>query len=84
MAMTSAAVSSSPSPPSPSHQEQEQVQEKTQQECLSCRIIGSGALGAVGVYALNQSRAHQPGSLAGKRVMAGVGICFLAASYVRW
>lgn len=49
------------------------------QECLACRIIGTGALGGVGVYALNQSRTHAPGSIVGKRIMAGVGIrtfCF--------
>ncbi|KAI0058034.1 hypothetical protein BV25DRAFT_1892047 [Artomyces pyxidatus] len=53
-------------------------------DCLSCRIIGTGALGAVGFYALNQSRAHQPGSLVGKRIMAGVGVAFLVGSIVRW
>ena len=41
---------------------------------MSCKVIGSTSLAAVGVYALNQSRAHQPGSLIGKRIMAGVGI----------
>ena len=45
------------------------------QECMTCRIIGTGALAATGLYALNQSRAHQPGSVVGKRIMAGVGIC---------
>jgi hypothetical protein len=45
------------------------------QDCLSCRIIGAGTLGAVGIYALNQSRARAPGSLVGKRIMAGVGLC---------
>jgi hypothetical protein len=44
-------------------------------ECLSCRIIGSGALGAVGLYALNQSRASAPGSLFGKRILMGLGLC---------
>ncbi|KAI0065752.1 hypothetical protein BV25DRAFT_1797717 [Artomyces pyxidatus] len=53
-------------------------------DCLSCRIIGTGALGTVGVYALNQSRAHQPGSLVGKRILAGVGVLFLVGSIVRW
>ncbi|KDQ57697.1 hypothetical protein JAAARDRAFT_114147, partial [Jaapia argillacea MUCL 33604] len=53
-------------------------------DCLTCRIIGSGALGAVGIYALNQSRAHQPGSVVGKRIMAGVGVCFLVGSVIRW
>jgi len=53
-------------------------------DCLSCRIVGTGALGATGVYALNQARAHQPGSPFGKRVMAGVGILFLLGSVARW
>lgn len=45
------------------------------EDCLPCRIVGSVALGSVGFYALNQSRVHQPGSVIGKRIMAGVGIC---------
>ena len=44
-------------------------------DCMACRVIGTGALGGVGVYALNQSRAHAPGSVVGKRIMAGVGVC---------
>jgi hypothetical protein len=44
-------------------------------ECLSCRVIGTGALAAVGVYALDMSRAHKPGSVMGKRIMGGVGVC---------
>ena len=44
-------------------------------ECLTCRVIGTGALAATGIYALNQSRAHAPGSPAGKKAMAGVGVC---------
>ncbi|KAI0633996.1 hypothetical protein C8Q77DRAFT_718586 [Trametes polyzona] len=53
-------------------------------DCLACRVIGTVALGGVGVYALNQSRAHAPGSVVGKRIMAGVGVCFLVASALRW
>jgi Domain of unknown function (DUF4536) len=53
-------------------------------DCLSCRIIGTGALGATGMYALNQARAHQPGSVFGKRIMGGVGVLFLLGSVVRW
>ena len=45
------------------------------QDCVSCRIIGSGALGAAGLYALVLSRANAPGSVVGKRIVAGVGIC---------
>ncbi|KAH9947172.1 hypothetical protein B0H21DRAFT_692405 [Amylocystis lapponica] len=54
------------------------------QECLTCRIIGTAALGGVGIYALKMSRAKAPGSIAGKRIVAGLGICFLAASALRW
>ena len=42
-------------------------------DCITCRVIGSSALGITGLYALNQSRAHMPGSLGGKRAMACVG-----------
>ncbi|KAI0788231.1 hypothetical protein C8Q74DRAFT_1328775, partial [Fomes fomentarius] len=57
------------------------------QDCLACRVIGTVALGGVGMYALNQSRAHAPGSVVGKRIMAGVGVCeagFLVGSVLRW
>ncbi|RDX41265.1 hypothetical protein K466DRAFT_452985, partial [Polyporus arcularius HHB13444] len=54
------------------------------QDCLACRVIGTAALGGVGIYALNMSRAHAPGSVVGKRIMAGVGFCFLVASALRW
>lgn len=53
-------------------------------DCLSCRIIGTGALGVTGLYAINQARAHQPGSVIGKRIMAGVGVLFLLGSVGRW
>ena len=53
-------------------------------DCLSCRIVGTGALGATGLYALNQARAHQPGSPVGKRIMAGIGVFFLLGSVARW
>ncbi|KAH9160635.1 hypothetical protein EDB89DRAFT_1914592 [Lactarius sanguifluus] len=53
-------------------------------DCLSCRVIGTGALGATGLYAINQARAHQPGSVIGKRIMAGVGVLFLLGSVARW
>lgn len=53
-------------------------------DCLSCRVIGTGALGATGLYALNQARAHQPGSRVGKQIMAGVGVLFLLGSVARW
>ena len=46
------------------------------QDCTSCRIIGSGALGVTGVYALMSSRASVPGSplIFGKRIMGGLGV----------
>jgi hypothetical protein len=53
-------------------------------DCLSCRIIGTGALGATGFYALNQARAHQPGSPVGTRIMAGIRVLFLLGSVARW
>ncbi|KAA1476820.1 hypothetical protein DENSPDRAFT_807738 [Dentipellis sp. KUC8613] len=58
--------------------------ERKYQDCAACRIIGTGTLGVVGLYALNMSRAHQPGSLIGKRIMAGVGVAFLVGSVARW
>ncbi|KLO06850.1 hypothetical protein SCHPADRAFT_837465 [Schizopora paradoxa] len=53
-------------------------------ECFSCRLIGAGSLGLVGVYALHSARPSQPGSPLGRRFMAGLGVCFLVASYMRW
>ncbi|KAI0296514.1 hypothetical protein B0F90DRAFT_1034600 [Multifurca ochricompacta] len=69
--------------PSPDHQALVS-QHPAPVDCLSCRIIGTGALGATGLYALNQARAHQPGSVVGKRIMGGVGILFLLGSVARW
>ena len=43
-------------------------------ECLTCRIVGTGALAGVGIYALKASRPHAPGSVIGKRITAGVGV----------
>ena len=74
MAMTNA-PQPSPEPP---------LQRVPAADCLSCRMIGTGALGATGLYALNQSRAHQPGSRVGKQIMAGVGVLFLLGSVARW
>ncbi len=44
-------------------------------ECFSCRLIGAGSLGLVGVYALHSSRPSQPGSVLGRRLMGGLGVC---------
>ncbi|CCM05387.1 uncharacterized protein FIBRA_07603 [Fibroporia radiculosa] len=71
------------SQPTPS-QASGQSQPRQPQDCLACRVIGTAALGGVGIYALNQSRAHQPGSVVGKRIVAGLGVCFLVASALRW
>jgi len=43
-------------------------------DCLSCRIVGSGTFGAVGTYALWQSRAAAPGNPGQKRIVAGLGV----------
>ena len=44
-------------------------------DCLTCRAIGSGALAATGIYAFRMSRPSAPGSVVGKRIMAGLGVC---------
>ena len=59
-----------------------QTQSIQRQDCLGCRVVGTGALGAVGLYALNQSRAHQPGSRFGKAVVAGIGVCELNIQFI--
>jgi len=43
-------------------------------DCLSCRIIGTGALVGVGSYAIVQSRPPAPGTLVQKRILAGLGV----------
>ncbi|KAI0088639.1 hypothetical protein BDY19DRAFT_994017 [Irpex rosettiformis] len=58
--------------------------ELSPKECLTCRIIGTGALAGVGLYALQASRPHAPGSVIGKRITAGVGVGFLIASVFRY
>ncbi|KAH7906265.1 hypothetical protein BJ138DRAFT_1016517 [Hygrophoropsis aurantiaca] len=48
---------------------------KSNNDCIVCRIIGSGAFAATGIYALRTSTpASAPGSLVGKRLMGGLGI----------
>ncbi|KAI0256440.1 hypothetical protein BJV78DRAFT_467162 [Lactifluus subvellereus] len=73
-----------PPPSSPTSSDRSALPRPATADCLSCRIIGTGALGATGLYALNQARAHQPGSVVGKRIMAGVGMLFLLGSVARW
>jgi len=57
---------------------------ETIQDCFACRVIGSGALGITGVYALRQSMPKAPGSLWGKRIVACTGIALIAAAAYRW
>ena len=57
-------------------------------DCLSCRIIGTGALIGVGSYAIVQSRPTAPGTLVQKRVLAGLGVggslAFRSTSYTNY
>lgn len=56
----------------------------SEKDCLVCKVIGSTAFAATGLYALHASRASAPGSVIGKRIMGGLGICFLIGSVMRW
>ncbi|KAN0082778.1 hypothetical protein V8E55_008573 [Tylopilus felleus] len=53
-------------------------------DCMSCRIVGTGALGLTGLYALRMARPRAPGSVFEKMMMAGIGVGFLAGGVVRW
>ncbi|KAF8160913.1 hypothetical protein B0H34DRAFT_357726 [Crassisporium funariophilum] len=53
-------------------------------ECLSCRIIGTGATAGVGSYAIWQSRTTAQGSRAQKNILAGLGVALLVGSAFRW
>ncbi|KAG1766746.1 hypothetical protein EV702DRAFT_788807 [Suillus placidus] len=53
-------------------------------DCVTCRVIGSGAFAATGIYALRMARPGAPGSIVGKRIMGGLGVCFLVGSALRW
>lgn len=44
------------------------------QECLSCKVIGTGVLAGTGAYAIWQSRGAAPGSLGQKRIVAVLGV----------
>jgi hypothetical protein len=44
-------------------------------DCITGRIIGSGAFAATGIYALRMARPSAPGSIVGKRIMGGLGVC---------
>ncbi|KAG1837311.1 hypothetical protein DFJ58DRAFT_147803 [Suillus subalutaceus] len=47
-------------------------------DCMTCRVIGSGAFAATGVYALSMARPSAPGSiskLAKGSWVGGLGVC---------
>ncbi|PPQ70529.1 hypothetical protein CVT26_013987 [Gymnopilus dilepis] len=44
------------------------------QECLSCRIMGTGVLAGTGAYAIWQSRAAAAGTPFQKKTVAAVGM----------
>lgn len=44
------------------------------ENCLSCRIIGSGTFAGVGIYALMQARATAAGTPAQKKIIGGLGV----------
>ncbi|KIJ64014.1 hypothetical protein HYDPIDRAFT_112527 [Hydnomerulius pinastri MD-312] len=74
-----------PSPTSPALPDQEtEWKGRGYKDCLTCTIIGTGAFGITGLYALRMARPSAPGSRMGKMLMAYVGVGFLAASVVRW
>jgi hypothetical protein len=60
------------------------MQDKLEPECLSCRIIGTATLAIVGLYALRQSRARAPGSVLGKRIVGGLGVCTCSLLFLRF
>jgi len=60
------------------------VVDNSPRDCLTCRVIGTGALGLTGIYALNQARPHAPGSLMGKRLIGATGVVLLVAAVMRW
>ncbi|RDB25244.1 hypothetical protein Hypma_008014 [Hypsizygus marmoreus] len=60
------------------------VNSKKYNDCLSCRIVGTGTLGGVGSYAIYQSRAAAPGTPGQKRIVAGLGVALLVGGVIRW
>ncbi|KIK96845.1 hypothetical protein PAXRUDRAFT_825533 [Paxillus rubicundulus Ve08.2h10] len=62
----------------------EDVKLREYKDCISCRVVGTGALGLTGLYAFRMARPRAPGSVFGKVMMAGIGVGFLAGSVVRW
>ena len=49
-------------------------EQQNPKDCLSCRIIGTGTLGGVGIYALWQTRVAAPGTPLQKKGLAIVGL----------
>ncbi|KAG8221659.1 hypothetical protein J3R82DRAFT_1943, partial [Butyriboletus roseoflavus] len=43
-------------------------------DCISCRVVGTGALGLTGLYAFRMARPRAPGSVFEKVLMAGIGV----------
>ncbi|KAI9567808.1 hypothetical protein HD554DRAFT_2103573 [Boletus coccyginus] len=75
---------STSSPDSPTWSPSEEGKQWEYKDCISCRVVGTGALGVTGLYALRMARPRAPGSAFGKMMVAGIGVGFLAGSVVRW
>jgi len=54
------------------------------QECISCRVVGTGAFAGTGAYAIWLSRAAAPGTPGQKKILAGLGIALLVGGVFRW
>lgn len=71
---------SDPAPPSTSSPDtlpwtpSEEGKQWEYKDCISCRVVGTGALGLTGLYALRMARPQAPGSVFGKTMMAGIGV----------
>ena len=66
--------SSPPSADAPTRTPLEEGKQWEYKDCISCRVVGTGALGLTGLYALHMSRPKAPGSVFGKMMMAGIGV----------
>ena len=66
--------SSTSSPDTPTWTPSEDGKQWEYKDCISCRVVGTGALGLTGLYALRMSRPRAPGSVFGKIMMAGIGV----------
>ncbi|KAF8431601.1 hypothetical protein L210DRAFT_3560070 [Boletus edulis BED1] len=69
---------------SPSTLSSEEGQQWEYKDCISCKVVGTGALALTGLYALRMARSQAPGTVFGKTMMAGIGFAFLAGGVVRW